>query len=276
VSTLTLEGRLAHAEGVLARQGRVVPAWATPVALAEAVGIALDPWQRRVLASTARRLIMKGPRQIGKSTVSGLLSLHVALTVSASLVLLIAPSNDQSKELARTVRQTAAKLGLVTTERDEAIAPTALSAKKIEFANGARIIALPGRSEASIRGYGAPTLVVCDEASRIPEDTYAALRPMLVASPRGRLLLLSTPWMKLGTFYRAWTGTSTAWERIEIETADCPRLSAEFLAEERRDLPAWIYAREYEGSFADDDLTVFPAELVAAAFDASVRPLFAG
>jgi hypothetical protein len=276
VTATTLERRLAHAESLVGRIGAVAPTWDSPSDLADAVGIDLDRWQRRVLASTALRLVMKGPRQVGKSTVSGLLSLHTALSLPGSLTLLIAPSQDQSKELARTVRQLAARLGLATVERVETITPTLLSASRIEFASGSRVIALPGRSEAGIRGYGAPNLIVCDEAARIPEDTYAALRPMLVASPNGRLVLLSTPWNKAGTFYRTWSGDAPAWERIEITTADCPRLSPEYLANERAELPHWVYAREYLGEFTDDDAQVFSAELIAAALDPGVTPLFGG
>ena len=250
------------------------PQWASPTAMAVDVGIELDHWQRRVLASTSLRVIMKGPRQVGKSTVSGLLSLHTALTKPESLVLLIAPSNDQSKELARTVRIMASRLGLATMERTETVAPTLLSASRIEFASGSRIIALPGRSEASVRGYGAPDLVVCDEASRIPEETYGAIRPMLVASPNGRLILLSTPYLKAGTFYRTWTGTEDSWERVEIATADCPRLSPQYLAQERAELPFWVYAREYLGEFSDDETTLFSSELIAAAMDDTLEPLF--
>jgi hypothetical protein len=274
VSIATLERRIAFAEGVLDRHDRVPPAWASPLDLAADLALDLDAWQRRVLSSTAPRLIMKGPRQVGKSAVSGLLSLHTALALPGSLTLLIAPANDQSKELARTVRGMASRLGLATTERVEALTPTLLSASRIEFASGSRIIALPGRSEASVRGYGAPGLIVCDEASRIPEETYAAVRPMLVASPGGRLVLLSTPWTKSGTFYRTWTGSSPAWERIAIATADCPRLTPAYLAHERAELPHWVYAREYLGEFSDDDLTLFTGDLIAAALDPSVLPLF--
>ncbi len=274
MTTATLERRLAYCEVLADRQSAPPPTWATPIDLANAIGIALDDWQARVLSKTARRLIVKGPRQVGKSLVSGLLSLHVALTIRESLVLLIAPSQDQSKESARTVRQMAAALGLATSESAELITPTALSASRIEFGNGSRVIALPGRSESTIRGYGAPALIVADEASRIVEDTFSALRPMLVASPNGRLILLSTPWQKSGTFYRTWTGDSPVWERIEVSTAECPRLSLEFLAEEKRDLPIWVYQREYEGLFTDDNLTLFSAELIAAALDNNLAPLF--
>lgn len=248
--------------------------WKSPIALAADLQISLDPWQVKVLTSTARRLILLGPRQIGKSTVSGLLGLHVALTLPEALVLLIAPAQDQSKELARTIRGMAARAGMATSERSESIAPTQLSASRIEFANGSRVIALPGASEATVRGYAKPDVIVVDEASRLRDETYTAIRPMLATHPTGRLLLLSTPWLKSGTFYRTWTSTLPSWERVRVYTHDCPRLTPEYLASEKLELPAWVYAREYEGEFSDDDTTMFPAELVAASMDPTVLPLF--
>jgi hypothetical protein len=274
MTTATLERRLAYAEGVIDRTTAAPPAWSSPVALAADLAIALDAWQRLVLESVARRLILLGPRQIGKSTVSGLLGLYVALTTAEALVLLIAPAQDQSKELARTIRGMAARAGLATTERTEQIAPTQLSASRIEFANGSRVIALPGASEATVRGYAKPDVIVVDEAARLKEETFTAIRPMLATHPTGRLLLLSTPWVKSGTFHRTWTSDSPAWERIRVRTDDCPRLTPEYLATEREELPTWVYAREYLGEFSDDDATLFPDELVAAAIDPTVRPLF--
>lgn len=250
--------------------------WNSPIALAAELQVNLDPWQVRVLESTSPRLICLGPRQIGKSTVSGLLSLFNALTVPEALVLLIAPAQDQSKELARTIRGMAARAGLSTSERSEAIAPTQLSASRIEFANGSRVIALPGASEATVRGYAKPDVIVVDEAARLKEETYIAIRPMLATHPTGRLLLLSTPWLKSGTFYRTWTSDSTAWERVRVYTHDCPRLTPEYLATEKAELPVWVYAREYLGEFSDDDMTLFSAELIQAALDPTVKPLFGG
>jgi hypothetical protein len=270
-----LERRIADAERQVGRMLMdAAPVWSSPVELATDLAIALDEWQRRVLESVAGRLILLGPRQIGKSTVSGLLSLYVALTTAEALVLLIAPSQDQSKELARTIRRMAARAGLATAEHTDQIAPTQLSASRIEFANGSRVIALPGASEATVRGYAKPDVIVVDEAARLKEETFTAIRPMLATHPTGRLLLLSTPWVKSGTFYRTWTSDSPAWERIRVHTHDCPRLTPEYLANERAELPFWVYQREYEGTFTDDDATLFPAELIAAAMDASVRPLF--
>jgi hypothetical protein len=163
---------------------------------------------------------------------------------------------------------------MATSEKADQIAPSLLSASRIEFANGSRVIALPGASEATVRGYAKPDVIVVDEASRLKEETFAAIRPMLATHPTGRLLLLSTPWLKGGTFYRTWTGTTDAWERIRVRTDDCPRLTPQYLANEKAELPAWIYAREYLGEFADDDLTLFPAELIAAAMSDEVQPFF--
>src|SRR3712207_7202424 len=50
-----------------------------------------------------------------------------------------------------------------------------------------------------------------------------------------------------------------------VRPEDCPRLSAEYLAQERAALPPWVFAREYLGQFSDDDATIFPAEMVDAA-----------
>jgi len=56
---------------------------------------------------------------------------------------------------------------------------------ELELANGSQLIALPGDNDANIRGYSAPRLVCIDEASRVADSVYAALRPMLAASPSG-------------------------------------------------------------------------------------------
>jgi hypothetical protein len=67
-----------------------------------------------------------------------------------------------------------------------------------EFDNGSRIISLPG-DEATVRTYSNVQLIVIDEASRVPDDLYYSVRPMLATS-NGRLVCLSTPRGKRGFF----------------------------------------------------------------------------
>ncbi len=81
-----VEKRLAHIEALVDRMDAPPVQWDSPLDLAADLQLNLDPWQERVLKTTATRVIVLGPRQIGKSTVSGLLSLFVALTKPEALV----------------------------------------------------------------------------------------------------------------------------------------------------------------------------------------------
>src|ERR1700688_2334143 len=78
------------------------------------------------------------------------------------------------------------------------------SSLRIELGNGSRIIALPGL-ENTIRGFAGVKLLVIDEASRVADDLYRAVRPMLAVS-NGRMICLTTPWGKRGFFHDVWTG----------------------------------------------------------------------
>src|SRR3954471_489885 len=70
------------------------------VAFAEdRLGFHPDPWQSRLLRSSAKQVILNCCRQSGKSTTTSILALHTALYQPNSLVLLISPTQRQSKEL---------------------------------------------------------------------------------------------------------------------------------------------------------------------------------
>lgn len=83
------------------------------------------------------------------------------------------------------------------------------------------------------------TLLLADEASRIPDALYHAVTPMLAVSG-GRLIALSTPYGQRGWWHEAWTA-GEGWERIKITARDCPRIPAVWLEEERRSMPRWVY-----------------------------------
>jgi hypothetical protein len=56
-----------------------------------------------------------------------------------------------------------------------------------------------------LRGFSAVSLLIIDEASRVEDSVYKALRPMLAVG-NGDLWLLSTPFGKRGFFYENWAG----------------------------------------------------------------------
>ena len=85
---------------------------------ATAVGLPdLDPWQLRLLRSEAPRVLLNCSRQSGKSTMAGVVALHRALLVPDSLVLILAPSERQAKELFTKVGEAYRTLGAPRTGR---------------------------------------------------------------------------------------------------------------------------------------------------------------
>jgi len=141
----------------------------------------------------------------------------------------------------------------------------------MELANGSRIEALPG-TEKTVRGFSGVDLLIVDEAARVADELYFAVRPMLAVSG-GRLLMLSTPFGKRGVFYSEWT-EGTGWEHYTVTAAECLRIPPAFLLEEREALGEWWYAQEYECRFMEAVDAVFTSELIQAALSDEVEPLF--
>ena len=234
------------------------------VAFAERLGIVPDPWQEDLLRSEAGRVLLNCCRQSGKSTTSAVLALHRALYFPGSLILCLAPALRQSQELFGKIATGYRKLGRPVPADGE-------RKLSLELENGSRIITLPG-TEKTVRGFSGAALLLVDEASRVDDGLYYAVRPMLAVSG-GSLVMLSTPFGKRGGFFEEWTGGS-GWERYEVPAEECPRISPAFLAEERASLPARVYRQEYECGFEETDDQVFSYEEVEGAMSDDVEPLF--
>jgi hypothetical protein len=114
-----------------------------------------------------------------------------------------------------------------------------------------------------------------DEASRVSDEAYLAVRPTLATSD-GALWLMSTPWGKRGFFYEAWTNGGPEWERILAPATECPRIRASFLEEERRTMGERWFRREYLCEFEDSGSSVFGRDLVERAITETVEPLIIG
>lgn len=231
----------------------------------EALGFELDPWQRDFLRSTSKRLILNCSRQSGKSTVSAVLALWTAIYRPCSLILCLSPSLRQSSELFRKITDMYHRCSpdIETTEE---------SALRLALENGSRILSLPGK-EQTVRGFSAVSLLVVDEAARVPDDLYYSIRPMLAVSG-GRLVTISTPFGTRGWWYEACmeaissrdAGGPGTWDYYEIPATMCPRISPEFLEEERRTLGSYWFEQEYLCKFLDANTQVFRREDIDAMF----------
>jgi hypothetical protein len=220
-----------------------------PGVILAAQGMRPDAWQRDFLLSSARYVLLCCSRGAGKSRVTSALALHTALFRPHSLILLLSRSQRQSLELFRYVKQGYAALGRPAPAVRE-------TTTQLELAGGSRIVALPGREE-TIRSFQGVNLLVLDEAARIPDALYKSVSPM-TGTARGRTVCLSTPFGQRGFFWRAWCDTAGPWQRFRVPWQCCPRLSAEFIAEERRRFgDAWV-AQEYECDFTAHEGLVYP------------------
>ncbi len=230
-----------------------------------ATGAGPDPWQADVLRSDERQVILLCSRQAGKSTVSALLAIHEIVYRAPALVLLLAPTLRQAKLLFKSVKAGFDALG-------RPVRVVAETSTEMELANGSAVIALPG-DEANIRGFAGVRLLVVDEASRVPDALYQAVRPMLAVSG-GRIILLSTPWGKRGFFHDVWEGGAAEWKRVLVTAEDCPRISEAFLESERRELPRHVFESEYLCMFNEPLDAVFSYADVQRALDTDATPLF--
>jgi Terminase large subunit, T4likevirus-type, N-terminal len=221
-----------------------------PVALAHSAGIDLDAWQERMVSSPASRLLLNCSRQVGKSTTTAVLAIYTALYTPKSLILLLSPSERQSKELFRKCLE-------VYQATDRPVDADAENILSLELENGSRIHALPGK-EGTIRGFSGATLLVIDEASRVADALYKSVRPMLAVSG-GRLVLLSSPFGARGFFWEAWKKRAH-WDYYEIPATECERISPEFLEEERENMGDWWFEQEYMCQFLDAQGAAFRSQ----------------
>lgn len=237
-----------------------------PVQLVRRTGKEPDAWQADLLRSDADNMALLCCRQAGKSTVAAFLALHEANYGPPAPTLLLSPSLRQSQELFRVVK---AGLGAARDTVGPVRHETALS---LELERGSRIVCLPGQ-EATVRGFAGVRLLVVDEASRVEDALYQAIRPMLAVS-RGRIILLSTPFGRRGFFHHEWTEGGAGWKRVKITAHDVARIDPTWLEEERARIGDWWYQQEYLCEFVETEDSVFSYADVHAALDSSVKPLF--
>lgn len=226
-------------------------------------GFAPDAWQRDFVRSTAPRHLLLCARQLGKSTVTAALATHTALYHAGALVLILAPSFQQSAELFRKVT---GFYRLAATPE-----PDAESMRRVELPNTSRIVCLSG-NPTTVRGFSAPRLIIVDEACFADDELFASITPMLAGG--GRLVLLSTPNGRQGYFFEAWENGGATWARTRVTANMSPRIPPAFLETERATMSDRDFRRDFLCEFVGLDEQLFASDLIDRAFRAPVAPLF--
>ena len=228
------------------------------------LGFHPDAKQSLVLGKRVRRGLLNCSRQWGKSTVAAAKAVHQAETAAGSLVIVLGPTARQSGELIRKASGFVQRLGIKPRGDGD-------NEKSLLFPNGSRIVGLPGR-DGTVRGFSAVNLILIDEAARVRDDLYRAVRPMLAVSG-GDLWLMSTPCGKRGFFYEEWANGGAKWERVAVTGAESGRIDAEFLEEEREKQGEQFFRQEYCCEFTDSDESLFDSDVIRAAITDDVQPL---
>jgi hypothetical protein len=228
------------------------------------LGLEADEPQREMLRSKAKRGILNCTRQWGKSTVAAAKAVHRAFTVAKCTVIVASPGDRQSGEFIRKAEGMIESLD---------IRPVGDGYNRLSLLlpNGSRIVGLPA-SEGRIRGFSGLSMLVIDEASRVGDELYRELRPMLSVG-NGDLWLMSTPCGKVGFFYETWEHAGPEWLRVKVPATECPRISKEFLEEQRSAMGMESFRQEHMCEFVGSGLGVFDRDVVEAALDGDVEEL---
>ncbi len=239
-----------------------------------------DESQKEFLRATNEEIILCWSRQSGKTTSAAVKLTHRVMTTSGLQVLIISASQRQAGIMQSIVRQfvlmaqkTVKKWRIVKEFEmhedplDDNSKMIKCNAMALEIGNGSEVISVPAKED-TIVGYS-PDIIAIDEAARVPDAVYYAILPMRAAHPC-QLILISTPNGQRGFFYEEWHENRRPWLKRMVTAHDCPRISKEFLTQERNAVPRDIFEQEYECSYLAVAGSLFTPEQIASMF--TTRP----
>lgn len=233
----------------------------------------LDGWQKQFLSTKGDKILCTG-RQVGKTEICSRDAANYATTHPNTVTLMIAPTERQAFYLFdKTLDYLDKNSSLLI--RKGAKRPTK---QRIHLRNGSIIRCLPtGTSGIGIRGYTVHRLYV-DEASRVPEEVWAAVQPMLLTTG-GDTILLSTPFGAQGEFWRTWVnkdGAYNSFTRFSIDSENAIRereismtwtelqrtKALERIEQAKARMSKREFAQEYLGHFVEDLFRFFSDDLI--------------
>ncbi len=236
-----------------------------------------DPWQWEFLKTIGDKILCTG-RQVGKSEVCGAdcgeWSVKQPKDGIERNVLMMAPTERQAYGLFdKTFSYLLRKYPkMIAKGKDK---PTKT---KITLTNGVRIYCLP----VGLSGLGIRFLTIhrlyADEASRIPEEVWIAVRPAMLTTGADSIYL-STPAGPDGEFartfknekklYNSFTRFNCSSEKVIRDREICDtwteyqrKKALELLEREKGKMSKLQYAQEFEGKLLDELKRLFSSKLI--------------
>jgi len=218
-------------------------------------GMTLDSYQIKFLNDcwNSKRVIGIFSRQSGKTTMMSLFPIYKGTQTDNYKILVIAPTDRQAGELLSRVRGFCENSGLIkpfiksNTQRE------------IVFTNDSYIRAMPtGDFGHNIRGQTAD-LIILEESSYLKTSIVNQVIIPMIAATNGSIIQIGTPFFK-NHFYES--SLSEYYKVHKYDYTFCPRISEEFIAEQKKNLTSMEFSMEYMAEFIDETDCFFSSELV--------------
>ena len=215
------------------------------------IKINYNPYYQQQLfhESLARFRVVCAGRRFGKSLMACAEAFKLATNQPKQRGWIITPTFKLSEEDWRILKEISPNI---------AIQEIKLADKKLVYRNGSEIEMKSADNEASLRGAGLDFLII-DEASRIKEDSWHAVRPAL-SDKQGRAIFISTPKGKNWFYTEYLKGQepdNKDYESWRFSSKVNPYFSINEYNDLKANLPADVFSQEIEAEFIDNASQVF-------------------
>jgi len=202
---------------------------------------------------SGRIFVVKSKRQVGKTTMAENILLKVAIEHKNTLSCLVEPTLDQARRVYKEMVKAIEETPVIKRKNDSLL--------ELELINGSTIIFKSAEQRDNLRGFTVTGILVVDECAFIQDDIFDILQPTtdVHSAP---ILLISTPKLKQGFFYRYYSAGLTG-ENPGIVSIDFNQFDTSFLLPKdkleqyRTMMPKAQFTTEYLGEFLDSDSILF-------------------
>jgi hypothetical protein len=240
-----------------------------------------DPWQAEVLdmiSTGERQISIRSGHGVGKTTLLAWTAIWFLMTRLGSKIVVTAPTSSQLMDA--LLPEMKSWIGQMPHDMRQLLT---VKQDRIELAPAPErnfISARTSRAEQpdALQGVHAKNvLLVCDEASGIPDQVFDASGGSM-SSDNAQMILAGNPVRSQGLFWKTHTLLGDRWKTFHVSCLDSPRVTRDFIEEKSAEYgeDSNAYRVRVLGEFpqADDD-TCIPVELIDTAVgrDIELDPL---
>src|SRR5208282_1654388 len=237
-----------------------------PVVWLEAqTGFKPYPYQAKILRDHKIRLrVIRKSRQIGMTTAIAQEAIWKAYTGGNKVILIVSPSDRQSKIVMKKVT--------TTIRKNEKLVKSVVrsNSSELELSNGSVIISLPNNPD-RLRGFSA-TDIYLDEAAHFLNDgpVMAAIKPMLIAT-NGSFTIVSTPFGKRGLFWEQYRIAAEGGKGVKAydlgPSTISPLITEQMMEQDRQNYTELEFKQEFLGEFIEEVDTYLRRDLIERCVD---------